>query len=476
MSFALSKNVASSRVFLTSKACLDRRWDPNYYRWMSAFKARVKHCPHPIERLKPALELVQYGISELATAEPVGVPMLRMINLQSDTWDVSDLKYIAMSEEERKPYLLEQGDILFNRTNSKELVGKCCVFNLTGEYVFASYLIRVRLRRGALLPDYVTAYLASPLGRMQIDAVSRQIAGMTNINAEEIRDLLIPVPSRAVQEHVAKAWRDAIQRRDQTMDAARKLLARQDEVVLDELGIKPVAEMLPTVNDRIFRRRFSEISGGRLDAPANWKRLSFAVAQFPMRKFRDVCAINPPTPQAKLETSELVSFVPMDAVSDTFGEIADRLTRPLGECKNYTTFQEGDLIWAKITPCMENGKSAIAHNLVGGFGFGSTEFHVFRPNTTEVSVEYLHLLLRLRTVRGHARLFFTGSSGHQRVDEQFFFDLEIPVPSLTIQHRIVGRSHDIREEAHELFEHATIELEQSKCGIEAVIIGQERRS
>jgi hypothetical protein len=92
-------------------------------------------------------------------------------------------------------------DVLpFNRTNSKELVGKCGIFSLTGEYVFASYLIRVRLKHGTLLPDYVTAFLSSSFGRIQIDAVSRQIAGMTNINAEEIRELLIPILDHTTQE------------------------------------------------------------------------------------------------------------------------------------------------------------------------------------------------------------------------------------------------------------------------------------
>jgi type I restriction enzyme S subunit len=83
------------------------------------------------------------------------------------------------------------------------LVGKCNVFDLQGEYVFASYLMRVRMKHNSgLRPEYVVAYLGSSLGRLQIDAVSRQIAGMTNINAEEIRELLIPVPPRTVQDRI----------------------------------------------------------------------------------------------------------------------------------------------------------------------------------------------------------------------------------------------------------------------------------
>ena len=108
-----------------------------------------------------------------------------------------------MTEAEMSPYLLHQGDILFNRTNSKELVGKCNVVDFEGKYVFASYLMRARLKDNSRLrPEYVVSYLASSLGRLQIDAVSRQIAGMTNINAEELRELLIPVPDLPVQKRI----------------------------------------------------------------------------------------------------------------------------------------------------------------------------------------------------------------------------------------------------------------------------------
>ena len=100
MSFTLSKAVNPAKVFLTDSSCLEARWDPNYYRCMGDFRKRVKSCVFPVEKLRRSLALVQYGISERATEEPVGVPMLRMINLQDDTWDLSDLKYIEMTDKE----------------------------------------------------------------------------------------------------------------------------------------------------------------------------------------------------------------------------------------------------------------------------------------------------------------------------------------------------------------------------------------
>ena len=468
MSFAVGADMDRSKVFLIDYSRLEERWDPNYYRCMAEFRRRMKNCP--VTPLKHSLVRVQYGISERATEEPVGVPMLRMINLQDDTWDLSDLKYIQMTEEEKKPYLLQYGDILFNRTNSKELVGKSCVFNLPGEYVFASYLIRVRVKHGTLRPEYVTAFLSSDLGRIQIDAISRQIAGMTNINAEEIRSLSIPALDDAAQNKVVTAWQGAIHMRDQTIEKARNVLATIDDILLDELGISRQAEPPNTLESRIFRRNFSSVSGKRIDPSANWKRLSLAGGKYPLRRLYDVAAINPITRYPNLGATILVSFVPMDAVSDVFGEIVDMQTRPLGQNASYTPFQENDVIWAKITPCMENGKSALARNLQRRVGYGSTEFHVFRRRTTSLCPDYLHYLLRLKMVREYASLNFTGSSGHQRVDENFFYRMEIPFPPLNAQEHIVTKVEAIKTKAKILFSEASSGLEKAKREIETLIL------
>jgi restriction endonuclease S subunit len=237
-------NSIKSRIFHSGFHKLTgKRWDPNYSRYMAKFLKEVDSCLFPVHKLKDFIALVQYGISELATEEMIGVPMLRMLNLQDGDWDVSDIKYIAMDERERQPYLLNQGDILFNRTNSKELVGKCNVFNLQGEYVFASYLMRVRLKDDSeLRPEYVVAYLASSLGRVQIDAVSRQIAGMTNINAEEIRDFLIPVPPRSVQDRIRSRVAEMRQRATELrVQAAAELEEAKKAIEVILLGERKAA-------------------------------------------------------------------------------------------------------------------------------------------------------------------------------------------------------------------------------------------
>ena len=97
----------------------------------------------------------------------------------------------------------------------------------------------------------------------------------------------------------------------------------------------------------------------------------------------------------------------------------------------------GDIIWAKITPCMQNGKSAILTNLVNGKGYGSTEFHVVRIKSSDVLPQYIYTLLRHFDVLSDAKKYFTGSAGQQRVPTSYLENLLIPVPPLEVQKQIV---------------------------------------
>ncbi len=204
---------------------LTGRIDVNFWRLTPLFKTRFANPRFPLVELGKIVQLVQYGSSALASAERHGVPIIRMNNLQNDGWDLSDLKYIALSSGELETYRLKVGDILFNRTNSKELVGKCEVFREPGDWVFASYLIRVRLSNGGL-PQFISDFLSTSAGRLQIDRFSRQIIGMTNINAEELRQILIPLPQDSVKQEEFVSTMDRMRAaRKRKLDEANALLA-----------------------------------------------------------------------------------------------------------------------------------------------------------------------------------------------------------------------------------------------------------
>jgi type I restriction enzyme S subunit len=158
-----------------------------------------------------------------------------------------------------------------------------------------------------------------------------------------------------------------------------------------------------------------------------------------MAPLTEIADVNPPKPQADALTDDaIVTFVPMAAVDAENGTInapADRRFRDV--LKRYTAFADGDVLLAKITPCFENGKAAVARNLKNGLGFGSSEFHVIRPSEGVVS-EYLYYYVRQESLRQAGAEHMTSTAGQARVPVHYIRTLQIPVPPLPEQRRIVA--------------------------------------
>lgn len=162
----------------------------------------------------------------------------------------------------------------------------------------------------------------------------------------------------------------------------------------------------------------------------------------PMRKLSEVCEINPRRPPVKCADDAQTSFIPMTAVDDQTGSVKEIATRPFMEVsKGYTFFQSGDVIFAKITPCMQNGKHAVVPDLIGGFGFGSTEFHVLRP-LSEVLSAWIHYFVRQPSFLRDAEGSLQGAVGQQRVPTSYLADVILPVPDLISQNEITLRLKD----------------------------------
>lgn len=152
----------------------------------------------------------------------------------------------------------------------------------------------------------------------------------------------------------------------------------------------------------------------------------------------ELCTLNPKHSPNE-DRSKSVTFVPMPAVDDKSGQIVDFDSRPLEEVwRGYTHFQDGDVIFAKITPCMENGKIAVAAGLANGLACGSTEFHVLRPEGA-IMPGYLWRYLRQRSFRSIAEKSMTGAVGQRRVPKDFLESWSLPLPPLAEQKRIVAK-------------------------------------
>lgn len=153
---------------------------------------------------------------------------------------------------------------------------------------------------------------------------------------------------------------------------------------------------------------------------------------------RDFCEVNPKKAVTKDLPDDLeVSFVPMPALSDILGEITDPQVRKLKDVRTgFTNFAEGDVVFAKITPCMENGKSAVVGPLVNSLGFGTTEFYVLRCSKMLLN-RYLYHLVRSQAFRAEAKSVMTGAVGQQRVPKSFLEDYPITIPTVPEQIEIV---------------------------------------
>lgn len=153
---------------------------------------------------------------------------------------------------------------------------------------------------------------------------------------------------------------------------------------------------------------------------------------------------------SKLPLDTKVSFVEMASVSNN-GYIENKIDKTLEEVKgSYTYFIENDIILAKITPCMENGKCAIAKDLTNQIGFGSSEFHVFRTDNTKINIKFLFVFLNRDDIRKRAEKSMTGSSGHRRVPISFYENLQIPLPPLDAQEKIVQAINSIEQKISSL--------------------------
>lgn len=185
----------------------DSHIDPDSRRpdWMEYAPASWKHM-----QVSDIIERAQYGTSVKANKNPSGIAVLRMGNIQEGGLSFEDLKYLPRSVPDLQKYMLADGDVLFNRTNSAELVGKTAVYH--GHHpkaAFASYLIRLTVDRNLCNPDFLSFYINSCHDRAYIRSVQSQQVGQANVNTSKLRAMPIPVPPLDEQESIV----EEIQRR-----------------------------------------------------------------------------------------------------------------------------------------------------------------------------------------------------------------------------------------------------------------------
>ncbi len=165
----------------------------------------------------------QYGTSKKAHEKKGSYPMLRMNNITyRGDWKFNDLKYIDLDEKERQKYLVHKGEVLFNRTNSKELVGKTAVFRKEHPMAFAGYLVKLQVNDKGN-SEFISAFLNSDYGKAVLLSKAKSIVGMANINAEELKKISIYLPPKKLQDEFACKIYKIIEHKEQLKDGLLQL-------------------------------------------------------------------------------------------------------------------------------------------------------------------------------------------------------------------------------------------------------------
>jgi type I restriction enzyme S subunit len=363
----------------------------------------------------------------------------KLVNQDDDVYVKNDI----INENQR---LQEKDVLLVSSTGSNKVIGKAA--SVTPEFVnesFGAFITLVRPDK-KINGDYFGFYFQSSGYKSVISNLAKG-SNIKNIKKEHLENLSFPLPPLNEQKRIA----EKIERLFAKIDEAKRLIEEVKgafdlrwESVLDkafrgELTKKWRSEnsMIESADDifkeiqKVYKKSNKKDEheiNPPYQIPQNWRWV----------RLGDIVDINPSKKKlADIEDNQSCTFIPMPSVSDKTGEIENPEIREYAEVKKgYTFFLENDILFAKITPCMENGKTAIAKNLINGFGFGSTEFHVIRTNPY-INTKLIYYLLRSKKFRMEAKKEMTGAVGQQRVPKSFLENYLFPLPPKAEQDKIV---------------------------------------
>lgn len=355
---------------------------------MSQFIEMFGTIDEPKVEVKKLIDVVlssgQYGSNTSATDYQKGKPRYIRITDINDDGSLND--DIKTAEVIKDKYRLIPGDIVFARTGAT--VGKTYMHE-RGNAIYAGYLIKYQMNESKMKPAFMKAFTHSKTYYNWV-ANSQKVGAQPNISAAQYDNMPVLVPQIEKQEEFLAIYHQA----DKSGFDGRK-------------------------------SQFVEM----FDNPLS------QVQRYPLEKLGDCCVLNPRRPSISLSDTDMVSFVPMPCVSEN-GYLQDVADEEYGKVKKgFTYFENKDVLFAKITPCMENGKGAIAQELTNGIGMGSTEFHVLRPIEGKSNSYWLLALTRMPIFREQASKNMSGTGGQKRVGAPFLDNFMVGLPPIEEQNR-----------------------------------------
>jgi len=445
--------MAAINQVMLSEAVHNNRFSAEFFDPQYVFKPSASSTWLPIGRI---LKKCEYGISISMNTEGDGYPIFRMNEIEN-CFALRPEKFAAIPNFIFQQYKLNENDVLFNRTNSFEFVGRTGIVKDQTDCTFASYLIRLVPDSNIILPEYLTIYLNTPFGIGQIKRRAMRSINQANVSGAEVKKILIPIASVAEQQKVANDLNDAFsaaRKGEQLYKDAQHLL--ESELGLDKLTFKrPVG----------YTARFSDtLTNGRFDA--DYYRPQFAAIQQTVKDYSNgyeplisIAAALKPNIDPTKTPNQLYNYIELSNINPTLGTV-DGFASMLGKdlpSRARRQVINGDVIASAVVGSVD--KAAVIGAAQSGF-IASTGFFHFRP--IRVSSEYLLILVKSKCVRMQFQQQSTGGILSAVPDSRL---KNIIVPKLPdkLQQKIsylVFQSHRAKKRSQELLDQAKARVEQ----------------
>ena len=467
MSYQVPQHIDKNKVFIVSRSEIEGRLDPLYYG--SNFTRFFKH---PLSvRLKDVCLMFSSGFGagkkEQSTKDN-GYIQIRPTNIDNDGF-LKFEKNVYVPFQKGIPFLKKR-TVLFNNTNSQELVGKTALLLDDAQLYTSNHITSIIVNEENLVADYLWIILNVYQRNNVFYSICTNWNNQSGVGIELLQSIKLPIPPLSLQQKIVDYYISACNKKQRDDNEAQQLIDSIDSYLLEELDV-----VLPELKTDLKSRQFlvnRSVLEGRLDPSVYKDGIKLVSEKYDNVKLSNCAWINPNTSFKGKDAETPISFIPMEVIDECYSEITSMSEKTIGDSSGFTRFQNGDLIWAKITPCMQNGKSVVVRNLTNGLGCGSTEFFVIRPRTSQLSIDYLHALLHMKAIRKTAMLYFGGSAGQQRVSVNFLENFNVPLPPIEKQEEIARHVAELRQKAKALQQEGRLQLEKAKQDVEQMILGK----
>lgn len=356
-----------------------------------------------------AFTLIRNGASIKQTDSAGGIPITRIETIANRVIDRNHMGYADIYNGDKySSYFLRDGDILMSHINSIQHLGKAAIYHPLDEkekIIHGMNLLVLRANQKILDNQFAYFYFSSDSFLHKLPRITKKSVNQASFTVSELKKIDIPCPALSQQHKIAKI-----------LSIIQTLCNKRNEQL--------------KIFDELVKSRFIEM---------------FGHSDRPKVRLGECCIINPKkSSDIRLVDNDLmVSFVSMSDVSED-GQIVTCNHKQYESVKSgFTYFSENDVLFAKITPCMENGKGGIAKGLLNGIGFGSTEFHVLRPIDQVSNSCWLYELTSFPQFRQAAEINMTGSAGQRRVPASFLANYKVSLPPISLQNQFADFVHQL---------------------------------